>query len=302
MQSIRYYLQSVSLSLTVLMLMSSTVQAKQIRSEDFDGKSVTLSGDGWSVTKHLVKDAYGNENCYVRIEAGGKTVHDLAASPNTGWALEDQDWTRFHIFETPNGLPDLLAIVWFAGGAHGPVNLRIVALEGDYPIIFDYTGVNFDYLEDLEGDGMPEAILHSFAFEYFYSSAIEFDLADSPFPLLVATFDPSRKRYAWANNLFPDVLAQKADESRKQLLELWAEDKRIPVDIAVNQQSKDASAYRALMRWAVNTCYAQGQSAAEAIIEAHTDPVLAVFTKRAFSMTLRDDTNYTFMQNNPVTR
>ncbi len=51
-----------------------------------------------------------------------------------------------------------------------------------------------------------------------------------------------------------------------------------------------------------DVCYAQGQSAAEATNEAHADPVLAVFSKRAFIMALRDDANYGFMKNNPVTR
>lgn len=302
MQNSRTYLRIASVALAIFIISCSTVRADPMRAEDFDGKSVTLSGEGWSATKHLETDDYGNENCYVRIEAGGETVHNIATSPNTGWALEDQDWTRLHVLKTPGGLPDLLAIVWFAGGAHGPVSLRLVALEGSYPIVFDYTGVTFGYLEDLDGDGMPEAVLHSLSFEYFYQSAVSFSRADSPFPLLVATYDPSRKQYAWANNLFAGVLAQEVDKSRERFLKQWPEDKKISADIALNQQSREAFAYRAMMCWAVNTCYARGESAAVSIIDAHTDPVLAVFARHALRMALRKDANYSFMMNNPIAR
>ncbi|MCF6285694.1 MAG: hypothetical protein L3K26_10940 [Candidatus Hydrogenedentes bacterium] len=302
MSNRRTHLRIVALALIVFAIAGFTVRADPIRAEDFDGKSVTLSGEGWKVSKHLVKDNRGNESCFVRVEAGGTTVHDLAASPNTGWELEDQDWTRLHIFRTPMDRPNMLAILWFSGGAHGPVNLRVVELEGDFPVIFDSKGTNFDYLEDLDGDGMPEAIFRSLAFDYFFRSAVGFSHADSPFPLLVGTYDPSRRRYAWANHLFPDVLAQKATASEKRFLEHWPEEDKIPVGIAIDQQSKGASAYRALMCWAVDACYAKGQAAADAIIDAHTDPILAVFAKHALIMTLRNDANYSFMKNNPVTR
>lgn len=54
--------------------------------------------------------------------------------------------------------------------------------------------------------------------------------------------------------------------------------------------------------WAVETCYARGETAAMSIIDAHTDPVLAVFARHALRMALRNDANYSFMMNNPITR
>jgi len=302
MKSTRGIFRLVMSVLITFAIAGITVRAEPIRSEDFDGESVMLSGEEWEVSKHLKKDAYGNENCFVRIMSDGKTVHDLQASPNTGRTLNDQDWTRFHRIKVSEGRPDLLAISWFTGGAHGPVNLRIVELGGEFPIIFDSNGTDFDYLEDLDGDGMPEAVTHSLAFDYFYQSAVHFSHADSPFPLLIATFDPDQKRFRWANNLFPEVLTQKEAASKQRFLDQWPEAKKIPVDIAVDQQSKTAYAYRALMCWAVDALYAKGQAAAQAIIDEHTDPRLAVFAKHAMITTLRDDSNYSRMENNPVQR
>ena len=279
-----------------------TTNAAPIRWEDFDGKSVALSGKGWTVAKHLEKDDHGNETCFVRIEAAGKTIHDVAASPNTGWTLEEQDWTRFYIYNTPDGLPDLLAIVWFSGGAHGPVNLRIVALGGEFPMVFNFDRARFSYLEDLNGDGMPEAILNAEAFDGFYRSAINFSHVDSPFPLLVSTYDASRKRYMWANELFPEVLEAKETASKERFLKDWPSGDKIPVDIALDQYAKAADAYRKLMCWAADACYARGQAAAVEIIEAHADPILAVFAKHAFITTLWDAPNFNFMKNNPISR
>lgn len=291
-----------SLSLIAFTIANYAVRAEPIRPEEFDGKSVTLSGQGWEAIKHLETDEYGNEDCYVRIVSNGKTIHDLKTSPKMGQTLEDQDWTRFHIFKVAKGHPDCLAINWFSGGAHGPVNLQIVELSGDFPIVFDSNGTNFAYLEDLDEDGMPEAVHHSSAFEYFYRSAIHFAYVDSPLPLLIAAYDPSRKRYAWANNLFPELLSREEAASKQRFLDRWPGDQQIPADIAIEQYSKKADAYRALMCWAVDALYGRGQAAAEAIIDEHTDPILAVFAKHALIMTVREDSNYSSMENNPVVR
>ncbi len=288
------------LALIFLALPAIVPQAEPIRPEDFDSDRISLSGDGWTARKHLVHDNNGGERCYVELSVEGTVLHDLPASPSMDWPLEEQNWTRFHLFETPTGTPDVLAIVWFAGGAHGPLHLYLVGLGGEYPLLFTSSDATFGYLDDLDGDGMPEAVLYASAFEYFYRSAVTFNHAESPFPLLVAAYDPSQNRYTWSNERFPGVLVQKEAATEKRFRTRWPGEEKIPVSVAVDQHSNSARAYRVLMSWAVDACYRAGPQAGEAIIDVHTDPALAVFSKHALTETLRRDTLYSSIDFNPV--
>ena len=218
----------IFLVLIALVFPVQSVQADPVRLEDFDSKRISLSGDGWTARKHVVHDDNAGERCYVEIAANGSVLHDLPASPSMDWPLEEQNWTRLHLFETPAGTPNVLAIVWFAGGAHGPVGLYLVGLGGEYPLLFTSSNSTFGYLDDLDGDGMPEAVLYASAFEYFSRSAVTFNHAESPFPLLVAAYDPSQEQYTWSNGRFPMSWRRKRPPRRNGSAPFGPARKRFP--------------------------------------------------------------------------
>ena len=269
--------------------------AEQVETKDFDQDSMAISGDGWEATKYLKKKKR-HDSYFVRFEADSEVIHDLRCGP-----ASNAQWTKLHVFKTPEDIPDLLAILYYTGGAHGPDCLRLIQLDNSYPLVFDSGENRFKYIKDLDGDGVPEIAIISLAFDGFNDSAISIGHADSPFPLLIATYDKSRGRYVWANPLFSDVLNEWAARDREPFLKEWSDGKKIPVNIAVEQE-KWREDYCELMRWAVDVCYAEGQEAADALIDEYTDPALAVFTKHAFHRTLRHDANYRSMVQNPLKR
>ncbi|MBI5095128.1 MAG: hypothetical protein HZB26_22170 [Candidatus Hydrogenedentes bacterium] len=271
--------------------------------DDFDAKSMEFTGNVWKLTKYVKTDPKsGGDYCFVRFEADGKVLHDFRCGPVKNSANADMDWTRVYQFKAEGKWPSLLAVLWYEGGAHSAHVLRLIKLADSYPVIFDTNETSFRYFEDLDNDGMAEIVVDSFAFDYFYESAIHFSHADSPYGTLVAKYTDRWTRYMWANNLFPDLLRVREDEGKEDFLRKWPGGEKIPVSIATEQYSDAAYAYRALVRWAVHAAYAEGEQKADAIIEQYTDPVLAVFAKHEFKLTLRGDQNYSNMLNNPVKR
>ena len=300
MKSLWRSVLTISLAVFVLPHIAS---ATRITPDDFDGKSMEFSGSGWKLTKYVKMDPEsGIECCFARFEAGGKVIHDFRCGPVREGVNGPFDWTRVYEFKTPDKLPDLIAVEWYEGGAHSATMLRVIKLADDFPVIFDNNGSSFGYFDDLDNDGMPEIVADSFAFDYFYESAIFFGHAGSAIGTIVATYSKHWNRYMWANELFPDVLRTRVNESKEEFQKLWPDGKQIPVNIATDQHSKTADAYRALVRWAVHTAYAEGEKSAAAIIDQYADPNLAVFTKHAFRLTLQHDQNYSNMLGNRVKR
>ncbi|HEX72542.1 MAG TPA: hypothetical protein ENN65_04440 [Candidatus Hydrogenedentes bacterium] len=260
----------------------------------FDLKNHEIGGQDWSVIKYP-REREGQTEWCARFEVHGTVLHDFCGG------TANPDWVGFLIWGMEPEKQDYLMILWTAGGAHSPNELRIIALRDDFPLVYSSDGASFDCLKDLDGDGHPEIIAYSLSFMGFYHSAIMFSMADSPAPQLIATYDKTRGRFMWANSVFPEAQKDWLEIKRNAFLEAWPEeDETISVNIAVTQHSKEADAYRLLMRWAVGACYVFGEKAACSIIEKYTDPVLAVFAKHSLQQTLFSDRNYQLMVNNPV--
>ncbi len=290
-------------TLYVFTVSPTLANATRIGLDDFDTKTKEFAGEDWKLTRYVKQDGdSGLASCFVRFEAGGEVLHDFRCSPVRESSSGQLDWTSVYHYTTPDDIPDLMAVLWYEGGAHSAYKLRVISLADGFPMVFDSNGTSFGYMEDLDGDGMPEIVAASFAFDYFYASAIMFSHVDSTYGTLIATYTKATKKFMWANSLFPDVLQIRKEESKEAFLNEWPNTEKIPITIAVEQRSSAAAAYRAMIRWAIHTAYADGEAESLAIIDQYTDPALAVFAKHAFHLTLRNDPNYTFMLDNPVAR
>ena len=117
-------------------------------------------GEGWSATKHLrpMTTAMRTVTCELKRGRDSSRLCDVTKC------------------RMGTGRPGLDPVSRFqdARWLARPVGHRVVCGRGPrsrkssaggaqrkLSVVFDYTGVTFGYLEDLDGDGMPEAILHS---------------------------------------------------------------------------------------------------------------------------------------------
>lgn len=242
-----------------------------------------LSGDGWTVTKY--KDE--GDCCWrAKIESDGKVVKDI------GGAGDSERWLRFLLWP-PSGDAHRLLLVWrFAGGAHGPRMMDIIDLQDEFRTVFS-SGNTLncdDGIEDLDGDGWPEVLATSNRFDYF-DFPIQMSHVESTFPPITLSYDPGQRRYINANLRFPERIQRAAEQSKSRFLHAWDEGGKIPVEVVLQPQDHQVPLIY-LVGWVVQTCYEKGEETAFELLQAHADPVLALFAERAIQRTLRKDRWY----------
>jgi hypothetical protein len=116
------------------------------------------------------------------------------------------------------GRPDSQLVLFHSvGGAHPAPSLRVYDLESPPRLLFDSDAYSYQDAHadqgwsDLDGDGLPEVVIHTSAFAYMYDTPY----SASPFPPLIFKYDAKSRRYRLANWSFDKLLLRTTKESTK---------------------------------------------------------------------------------------
>ncbi len=198
------FLIFMSTALSAERASSGASRKAEARRQRIDVKGFVFSqrvirGKGWTLRK--VQDEKRLWKAQLEVEDG--TIRDF------GNGAESDSWVRFLLWPIPEpgtvGIPNphLIFVLCYGGGANGPEFLNVVDTRDGFSEVFNSGDkFNFNGVEDLDGDGIPEIIGMSRAFLGVMGLAV----AESPMPTVVFRYDNVLKRYVCSNKSFRRVL------------------------------------------------------------------------------------------------
>ena len=160
-------------------------------------------------------------DCLTLVYAGDRRVATMGTA-GTISAFTTSDLTGTDI--NGDGFPDLVVSAW-SGGAHCCYSTAVYSVGQDVkPILVLETGnCGPGEFEDLDGNGTREFITCDDRWAYIYCS-----FADSPFPRVVYSYDPTRGSYVLETprfaNRYRDQLATALDEAQTWMSESGGRD------------------------------------------------------------------------------
>lgn len=251
--------------------------------KDFVHNSRTLGDGAWEIEKFQAED--GLWRARLRV--------DGVVRENYGDCGEREDWMRFLVWpdSVPTAaeleVPRMLFVLRYGGGANGREHLNIVDLDHDYRSLFATRGAfNFRRMEDLDDDGRLEVIGSSRRFE----GVLDLSANDSPYPVLVLSYDGEAGRYLCQTDRFP----QDSEEAIARFETAFELNR--PVDRKVPFAPDDASVHERqfapLVRWAVELCYTGRTDEAWRLLEASCTPEAAGIARDAIADILAEDRYY----------
>jgi hypothetical protein len=249
--------------------------ATVVTDKDFDYTSRYLAGENWAIFK------YKSEDSWNAIFKGDMGYGHEGIEYEFGHGHSREDTFGFYLWPDA-GAPTHLLVYRWTGGSMGAV-LNVLDLEQRFRHVLQDETFDFSSIEDLNDDGAPELIGVSRAF-YPMRFVIDVSHADTPYPPLILS--PGKGgHFRCVNAQYPDFFADKA-EKLQSAYEKTKGETPIPAEVIVSQRSDK---FLALLRWAVFTYYTKGQREAEAIMDAHLDPILAAVTKHAVYWEIQSD-------------
>ncbi len=215
-----------------------------------------IRGPDWEIEK--VKNPEGL--WLAELRSRGATVMEF------GDCGEREDWMRFMLWPVEAPDPDLLFVLRYAGGAHGPDALDVISLKVNFRSLFHSVGeFNFNLVKDLDNDGWPEIVGVSRHYAYLFDLPWE----QSPFPTVVFSYRADAKKYMCQNHRFTSVLSEKADRYRKAFESSPATKDTYKYD-RWNEESRRALS--SLVAWTLEMCYMGQSNAAWAYLREFTTP------------------------------
>jgi hypothetical protein len=204
---------------------------------------------------------------------------------------ERDDWLRFHLWKgrgrDAERIPDLLAVLRYAGGAHGREHLDIVDVENGMKVLLstdDY--FNFQRLEDIDENGWPEVV----GFSRRFDPVLELSGTQSPSPTLILAYDPATKTYLCQNHRFPDELDSSVDRFRNAFELNQPVGAKVPYD--PDNPKVHRTQFAPLVRWVVELCFTGREGEAWAILNDNATKEASALAKTRIADILLTDRYY----------